>query len=63
MKSSKSQRKQDYFYQYMNMYLEKNENINNFLELKDQYQKAYETRTTQIDHLHEEIKKIKKFNI
>lgn len=63
MKASKSQNKQDYFYQYMNLYLEKNENINNFLELKDQYQKAYETRKSQIDNLHEEIKKIKKLKV
>lgn len=63
MKASKSKNKQDYYYQYMNLYLEKNENINNFLELKDQYQKAYETRKSQIDNLHEEIKKIKKLKV
>ena len=63
MKSSKNRAKEDYFYQYTMMYLEKGEDINNFIQIKEEYEKAYINRKAKIDTLYEEIKKIKKLKI
>ena len=63
MKSSKNRAKEDYFYQYTMMYLEKGEDINNFIQIKEEYEKAYINRKAKIDTLYDEIKKIKKLRI
>ena len=63
MKSAKNKKKEDYFYQYTMMYLEKGEDINNFLQIRDEYKDAYTNRKEKIDTLYEEIKKIKKLKL
>ena len=63
MKSAKNQKKEDYFYEYTMMFLEKGEDIKNFLQIKEEYKEAYEKRKAKIDTLYEEIKKIKKLKI
>ncbi len=63
MKSSKNQKKEQYFYEYTMLYLEKGEDIKNFLTIKQEYEDAYIIRKGIIDNLHEEIKKIKKLKI
>lgn len=59
MKSAKNQKKEQYFYEYTMLYLEKGEDINNFLTIKKEYEEAYEKRKQKINTLYEEIKKIK----
>lgn len=63
MKSAKTENKEQYFYEYTMLYLEKGEDINNFLSIKNEYENAYVTRKAKIDTLHDEIDKIKKLKI
>ena len=63
MKSSKNQKKEDYFYEYTKMYLKKGEEIDNITQLKQDYEDAYARRKERIINLHNEIKKIKKLKI
>lgn len=63
MKSSKNQKKEDYFYEYTKMYLKKGEGIDNIPQLKQDYEDAYARRKERIINLHNEIKKIKKLKI
>lgn len=63
MKSSKNQKKEDYFYEYTKMYLKKGEEIDNIPQLKQDYEDAYARRKERIINLHNEIKKIKKLKI
>lgn len=63
MKDAKSESKHQYFYEYTKMYLEKGEEVENFLEIKKQYEEAYERRKVAVDTLYDEIKKIKKLKV
>ena len=63
MKSAKSQKKEDYFYEYTKLYLKKGEEIDNISELKQDYEDAYVRRKERINNLYNEIKKIKKLKI
>ena len=63
MKSAKNEKKEQYFYEYTMLYLEKGEDINNFLQIKNEYQDAYTRRKEKIDTLYGEIKKIKKLKL
>ena len=63
MKSAKNQKKEDYFYEYTKLYLEKNEDINNFLNVKKDYEEAYAKRKEKINNLYDEIKRIKKLKV
>ena len=63
MKSAKNEKKEQYFYEYTMLYLEKGEDINNILNLKKEYEDAYVTRKAKIDTLHDEIDKIKKLKV
>ncbi len=63
MKAAKNRKKEDYFYQYTMMFLEKGENIDNLIQIKEEYKDAYARRKEKIDTLYEEIKKIKKLKI
>lgn len=63
MKSANSESKEQYFYEYTKLYLEKGEDINNFLEIKTQYEDAYVNRKEKIDNLYKEIKNIKKLKV
>ena len=63
MKSAKNQKKEQYFYEYTMCYLEKGEDIKNFIDIKKEYEKAYIRRKSMIDTLYDEIKKIKKLKM
>ena len=59
MKSAKNEKKENYFYEYTKLYLEQGEDINNFIEIKQEYADAYKKRKEKINTLYDEIKKIK----
>ena len=63
MENAKNRDKEDYFYQYAMMYLEKGEDINNYLQIKKEYENAYQIRKEKVDTLYDEIKKIKKLKL
>ena len=63
MKTAPNEKTEQYFYEYTKLYLEKGEDINNFLVIKKEYEDAYTLRKGKIDNLHDEIKKIKKLKI
>ena len=63
MEEAKKQSKKDYFHEYVKMYLDKNEDINNFKEVRQEYIDAYNTRKEKIDSLYNEIKEVKKLKI
>ena len=63
METAKNRDKEDYFYQYAMMYLEKGEDINNYLQIKKEYENAYQIRKEKVDTLYDEIKKIKKLKL
>ena len=63
MKSAKNEKKENYFYEYTKLYLEQGEDINNFIEIKQEYVDAYKKRKEKINNLNDEIKKIKKLKM
>ena len=63
MNSAQNERKENYFYEYIKMYLEKGEDLNNFLKIKEEYEEAYKKRKEKINSLYDEIKKIKKLKL
>jgi len=63
MKNAKSEKKENYFYEYTKLYLEKGEDINNIFEIRKQYEEAYIRRKEKIEDLYNEIKKIKKLKV
>ncbi len=63
MKSAKNEAKEQYFYEYTKLYLEKGEDINSFLTIKQEYEEAYEKRKAKIESLYDEIKNIKKLKV
>ena len=63
MKSAKNKKKENYFYEYTKLYLEQGEDINNFIEIKQEYVDAYKKRKEKINTLYDEIKKIKKLKM
>lgn len=60
---SNNSKKEQYFYDYMKMYFEKDENMDNFQTIKQEYINAYNVRKEKIDHLFSEIKVIKKLKV
>ena len=63
MKNAKSKDKQEYFSEYVKMYLEKDESIDNFQTIKEEFEKAFEIRKNKINKLYSEIKIIKKLKV
>ena len=63
MNETKKDSKRDYYYEYMKMYFDKNEDINNFKEIKSEFVNAYNIRKEKIDSLYNEIKIIKRLKI
>lgn len=63
MKNAKSDKRENYFYEYTKLYLEKGEDINNIFEIKKEYEDAYTRRKEKIEELYNEIKKIKKLKV
>ena len=62
LSASKVDKKQ-YFKEQTKLYLEKDENLDNFLSIKKEYEDAYKARKAKVDTLYDEIKKIKKLKI
>ena len=63
MTSATSENKKQYFYEYTKLFLEKDEQVENFLNIKKEYENAYEVRKGKVDTLYNEIKKIKNLKI
>lgn len=63
MNSSTKKDKKQYFSDYTKMYLQKGEDFDNFLNIKEEYKDAYKLRKTRIDNLHSEIKRMKKLRV
>ena len=63
MNSSQNENKRQYFYEYTKLYLNKDESVENFLNIKSEYENAYEVRQSKIATLYDEIKQIKKLKI
>ena len=55
-KTSKNEDKKQYFIEYTKMYLERDENIDTFLKIKEEYENAYKVRQGKVDNLYNEIK-------
>ena len=49
MKSAKNEKKENYFYEYTKLFLEPGEDINNFIEIKQEYADAYKKRKEKIN--------------
>ena len=62
-KTAKKEDKKQYFIEYTKLYLDKDENIDNFLTIKDEYENALKVRQGKVDNLYNEISKIKKLKI
>ena len=63
MQQSKNEHKENYYYEYTKLYLEPGENLDNFIEIRKQYEDAYVNRKAKINNLYDEIKRIKKLKI
>ena len=63
MQEHKNTSKEQYFYEYTKMYLESGETVENFMNIKNEYETAYVNRKTKINSLYDEIKKIKKLKL
>lgn len=63
MQNAKNENKRQYFYEYMKIYMEPEENIDNFEKIKKEYEDAYMARKAKIDNLYNEIKIIKKLKV
>ena len=61
--SAKNDDKKQYFIEYTKLYLDKDETIDNFLEIKEEYETAYKIRQGKVDNLYNEISKIKKLKV
>ncbi len=60
MLSSKKEKSKEYYKNGVTMLLKEGENLDNFLNVLDEYKTALQVRHSKIDALHEEIKKIKR---
>ena len=63
MMAANSEKKKEYFLEYMKIFLITNETPENYKEILTQYEKAYENRKNRIDKLYDEIKVIKKLKL
>ncbi len=63
MQNAKSQNKKEYFHEYMKIYFEKGETVENFETIEQEYINAYNLRKSKIDDLYKEIKIIKKLKV
>ncbi len=61
--NAKNDEKKQYFIEYTKLYLDKDETIDNFLEIKEEYENAYKVRQGKVDNLYNEISKIKKLKV
>ena len=60
MEKSKKDKDKNYYLEGMKMLLKNNETLENYNDIFEEYQKAYNNRKATIDNLYNEIKIIKK---
>lgn len=63
MLQAKNEDKKNYYLEYMKLYFQDNENLDNYLTIYQDYKSAYELRKQKIDTLYNEIKIIKKLKV
>lgn len=63
MEKAKKDKDKNYYLDGMKMLMKNNETVENYMNIYEEYKKAYETRKTIIDNLYKEIKLIKKLKI
>ena len=63
MLQSKTEDKKNYFLEYMKLYFQEGENVDNFFEVYQNYKDAFELRKKKIDNLYNEVKIIKKLKV
>ena len=63
MLKAKTESKKNYYLEYMKLYFQENETIDNFRTLYQDYKSAYQTRKEKIDTLYNEAKIIKKLKV
>ena len=63
MINSKTENKKNYYLEYMKLFLKSDETVEDFFNIYQNYQSAYETRKQKIDNLYNEIKIIKKLKV
>ena len=61
--SASNEKKKIYFDEYIKIYLNKNETLDNFMQLYEEALEAYDIRKTTVDDLYKEIKIIKKLRV
>lgn len=60
---AKKEYKKEYFQEYAKMYLDKTETFDNYKEIQQEYINALHIREEKVDHLNDEIRKIKALKI
>lgn len=63
MTKSTTEKKRNYFLEYMKIYLKDNETVVNFFNIYENYKNAYTSKKAQIETLYNEIKIIKKLKV
>lgn len=63
MEQAKNEKKKNYYFEGMKMYLKPEETIDNYKVLHEEYKEAYKKRKAIIDNLYSEIKIIKKLKV
>lgn len=63
MNDATKESKKAYFAEYMKLYFKDNENIDNWMQIREDYISAYEMRKKKIDSLYDEAKVIKKLKL
>ena len=63
MQNARNSSKKEYFKEYMKIYFEKGETVDNFLEVYNDYKTAYNARKEKVKTLNDEIKIIKKLKV
>ena len=63
MLNTKNKNKKNYFLEYMKIYFQDDETVDNWMQIREDYISAYELRKQKIDTLYNEVKTIKKLKI
>lgn len=63
MEKSKKEKDKNYYLEGMKILMKNNETVENYMDIYEEYKKAYETRKAMIDNLYNEIKIIKKLKV
>ena len=63
MENSKTDKKKNYYLEGIKLLLQKNETLENYPEIYEEYKPAYKKRKEEIDNLYKEIKIIKKLKV